>query len=384
MNVHLRHLSEELGIPFIVGSACYTGLAADVERDRWTWDAHYNSAYLVEGRAATARYDKVLLTPFGEVMPYISKWAWLEDRLLALGAEGMTFTLDASDGIERLPLPSAAGTIEIATPICFEDAVPRVIRRMTHEGGRRRAVVLVNLSNDGWFGDHDAGRAQHAHEEFKAGMPMTVKCSQRTLERPAQSPVRRLVACWRSGCPGGRRRAERAVVTRCARYRSLRRRHITTPSPRRPANRGGDLDLVAAASPGVRVPAQVSIIDQRIDQAPECTGEPDRRIGHDQGQTFFPRIGDRFVLLCGAHHSHVAAQEASGLVGIAAGQDERKLRPLVIVQRQNAAGIRVDQQQLRITALAFSSDPAEFNLGCDAPPFHLGERNRQKGLYGPR
>ncbi len=53
--------------------------------ERLEWEAEFNSAFLVEAGEVRARYDKVHLTPFGEVMPLISRWTWLEEKLLALG-----------------------------------------------------------------------------------------------------------------------------------------------------------------------------------------------------------------------------------------------------------------------------------------------------------
>lgn len=154
-------LSDELRTPMLVGSPCFLGLDVS-EEGMWIWDTHYNSAYLVDGLPPYQRYDKCFLTPFGEVMPYISAWPWLEEKLLAVGAKGMTFTLASNPDIERLTLRRADRDIFLATPICFEDTVGRVCRRMVYDRGVKRADVLVNLSNDGWFGDHDAGRAQHA------------------------------------------------------------------------------------------------------------------------------------------------------------------------------------------------------------------------------
>jgi apolipoprotein N-acyltransferase len=153
----VQGLARGLGVPLLVGSPCFVGLRA--EGPRWTWDAHYNSAYLIDGDPPYQRYDKVFLTPFGETMPYISAWPWLEARLLALGAAGMSFDLDAAGGITRL---TPGGAITLATPICFEDTVARVCRRMVYDDGRKVADVLVSLSNDGWFGAHDGGRRQHA------------------------------------------------------------------------------------------------------------------------------------------------------------------------------------------------------------------------------
>lgn len=157
-------LARELDRPLLVGSNAYLGLAA-VE-GRWRWERQFNSVYLVEGEPPFPRYDKLLLTPFGEEMPLISRWDWLEERLLAIGAPGMTFDLDAGERPVRFEIPfrggdGGAATVRIATPICFEDSVPRVCRRLAFDGGERRAEVLVNLSNDGWLLDSQMAREHH-------------------------------------------------------------------------------------------------------------------------------------------------------------------------------------------------------------------------------
>ena len=161
-----RSIAQSLGVPFLVGSPAYVGLRA--EGDRWGWDQQFNSAYLIDPQGGYQRYDKIFLTPFGETMPYISKWPWLETQLLALGARGMTFDLDSSSEYRRLSLNCSLSRevgprVELATPICFEDTVAQVVRRLVYDDeGIKRAHAIVNLSNDGWFGSSDGGRAQHA------------------------------------------------------------------------------------------------------------------------------------------------------------------------------------------------------------------------------
>lgn len=154
---------ETVGAPILVGSPCRIGLGVDESSGKpvYTWEAAYNSAYLMQGDMPYQRYDKIFLTPFGETMPYISHWDWLERQLLALGAAGMRFDLDAGERPVRLRLATDVGEVRLATPICFEDTVARVVRRLVWEDGRKQADLLVNLSNDGWFGDHDPGRRQH-------------------------------------------------------------------------------------------------------------------------------------------------------------------------------------------------------------------------------
>jgi len=158
-------LQQEVGVPIIVGASGYDafGVVEEPEGLRYVYDAIYNSVLVVEsGRAPDDRYDKMHLAPFGEVMPYISAWPWLERQLLALGANGMTFSLAAGDDANVLEVPIGDRSIRIATPICFEGTVPHVCRRLVFDGGGRRAGVMINLTNDGWFGDWTAGRVHHA------------------------------------------------------------------------------------------------------------------------------------------------------------------------------------------------------------------------------
>ncbi len=152
-------LARRVGAPFIVGSSAF--LALRLEKGRFAWDHQFNSAYLVDATGTRARTDKIFLTPFGETMPIISNWDWLEQQLLALGADGMTFDLDTADAPTRMVLHAACGDITVGVPICFEITAPWASRRIAFDGGTRAVSLLVNISNDGWFSTSLAGRRQH-------------------------------------------------------------------------------------------------------------------------------------------------------------------------------------------------------------------------------
>lgn len=159
-------MQRALDIPMLVGAAAYDNLRI-VSSERggieYENDAMYNSAFLVQnGQVGDVWYDKLHLTPFGEVMPYISAIPWLEDRLLSIGAEGMAFALSPGRSAKTITAPSGQRSVELATPICFEATMPSVCRRLAniaHATGH--PVVLVNISNDGWFGSSDRGRSMH-------------------------------------------------------------------------------------------------------------------------------------------------------------------------------------------------------------------------------
>lgn len=148
-----------IGAPLLVGSGAYLGLRTAGEL--WEWDKHFNSAYLLRDGYEPQRADKVFLTPFGETMPYISNWKWLEQRLLNFGAAGMKFDLDSGAAPQRFAVLSPVGGFRFATPICFEDTVASVCRTLAYPNHNKEIDALINLSNDGWFGSDDDGRADH-------------------------------------------------------------------------------------------------------------------------------------------------------------------------------------------------------------------------------
>ena len=143
--------------PLLVGSGAYEGLR--IEGNRYAWDRHYNSGYLLRSGGRHERVDKVVLTPFGETMPYISYWKALEQAMLDFGGRGMEFDLSTGERPRTLSLQTATRHVALAVPICFEDTVSRATRSLVNadEG----ADVIVNLSNDGWFGWFDPARRHH-------------------------------------------------------------------------------------------------------------------------------------------------------------------------------------------------------------------------------
>ncbi len=160
-------LQGEIGIPLLVGAMATTNLRFQEQPEGGydaLYDARYNSALLVQGgRIHADRYDKIDLTPFGEEMPYISLWPWLERQLLAIGARGMAFDLKKGGSLTPFEIGLGAGrSATIVTPICFEAPRAGVCRRLVMRSRvTGPADAMVNLTNDGWFGSFDPARWQH-------------------------------------------------------------------------------------------------------------------------------------------------------------------------------------------------------------------------------
>ena len=107
----------------------------------------FNSAALFSPAGQlVSRYDKTHLVPFGEYLPF--------PRLFAF-AGGLTKEVGGfSTGVSRAPLSTDGSRLGVF--ICYESIFPDEIRQSVAQG----AQVLVNISNDGWYGDSGA-YAQH-------------------------------------------------------------------------------------------------------------------------------------------------------------------------------------------------------------------------------
>ena len=110
----------------------------------------FNSAALISPQGEwTARYDKVHLVPFGEYLPFPQIFGF---------AGGLTKEVgEFQHG--RLRQPLNAGGARLGTFICYESIFPDEVRRFARDG----AQVLVNISNDGWYGDSGAWK-QHLQQ----------------------------------------------------------------------------------------------------------------------------------------------------------------------------------------------------------------------------
>ena len=123
-------------------------LVIGILRYDFTRDQYRNSIVAVNGTQTW--YDKRRLVPFGEFFPvptFVRKWM----RLMSLPYVDMT------PGDAEQPPLVAAGE-KLGATICYEDAYASQQLAVLKE-----ATLLVNVSNDAWFGD---STAPHQHLEI--------------------------------------------------------------------------------------------------------------------------------------------------------------------------------------------------------------------------
>jgi len=132
---HVSDLARDSKSAILLGGVARTATGAPL-----------NSAFLfnANGEMAADRYDKIQLVPFGEYVP--DAFGWVNRITHEIG--------DFVPGTRIVTFP--LNDYRLGAFICYESAFPNLVRQFTKAG----ANVLVNLSNDGYFG-HSAAREQH-------------------------------------------------------------------------------------------------------------------------------------------------------------------------------------------------------------------------------
>lgn len=132
-----RALRRKLGRPFLTGS---TKWVHGIEHDRY-----YNAVYyLPEANGPFEVYLKIHLVPFGEYIPF-REVGWIRRLVEFSMPQGYVSRLSAGNEVVLFQVKGW----EFATPICYEDTTASLNRRFRKEGAR----FILNLTNDGWFGD---------------------------------------------------------------------------------------------------------------------------------------------------------------------------------------------------------------------------------------
>jgi apolipoprotein N-acyltransferase len=125
-------MADQLRADLILGGPHFEGTASGTR--------YHNSLYLVRDGRLAGRYDKHRLVPFAED----DRFGWLA------GGKPTSY----SPGSGKLVLSSTH--LRVGAFLCIESMYPDLVREAVRQG----AEVLVNLSNDAWFGHPEPARHQ--------------------------------------------------------------------------------------------------------------------------------------------------------------------------------------------------------------------------------
>ncbi len=126
---------------------------------------------ITRDRGIIATYDKHHLVPFGEYLP-----APFENLLQALGLTAFVAIPGGFSPASRRVALDVPGLPPIAATICYEAIFPGAVMPDTADATpSRRPQVLLNVTNDAWFGQ-TPGPYQHARQArlraIEEGVPM--------------------------------------------------------------------------------------------------------------------------------------------------------------------------------------------------------------------
>ena len=135
--IAIEILAKDSNTPFIIGSPAYR----IIDPKKRTYEL-FNRAWLMDTTGQTKQsYDKEHLVPFGEYMP-LKEWVPFEKLVQAAG--------DFAPGTDNKPI--MLDNVALGMLICYEGIFPELAQKQVDRG----ASVLVNISNDAWFGNTSA------------------------------------------------------------------------------------------------------------------------------------------------------------------------------------------------------------------------------------
>jgi apolipoprotein N-acyltransferase len=135
-------LAQDAQAHFIIGTIGVRPAAEHGRQVRGQSEVFNSASLITPAGDWQARYDKIHLVPFGEYIPLQSLLTFAEKLTRQVG--------DFGRGATRQPF--TVNGQKIGVFICYESVFPAEVRQFALNG----ASVLVNISNDGWFGDTGA------------------------------------------------------------------------------------------------------------------------------------------------------------------------------------------------------------------------------------
>ncbi|HEY8075138.1 MAG TPA: apolipoprotein N-acyltransferase, partial [Labilithrix sp.] len=144
--------ARRLGVPAIFGAVVFR---VDPDRERW-----FNTAIATDAHGdVTGRYDKQFLLAFGEYLPFgdtfpiLYKWSPHSGRF------------SAGTSLEPVTLKIGDQEHKVSVLICYEDILPGFTNRAVSHADPE---LLVNITNDAWFGDTTEPWEHLALAQFRA------------------------------------------------------------------------------------------------------------------------------------------------------------------------------------------------------------------------
>lgn len=123
----------------------------------------YNSMLAVDSEGEIHVHRKQELVIYGEYIPFVDQVPLLAKIYHWVAGVEWGGNLGRGEGYEGFSLPASGESVAVIPSICFEDTVGSFLRRFS----RSNREVIVNITNDGWFGESEGSRQHFANAIFR-------------------------------------------------------------------------------------------------------------------------------------------------------------------------------------------------------------------------
>ncbi len=150
----------ETQAPFIIGGPT----EINIEKSRITGMRQYNNSaqYYNKDGEWQDFYGKIHLVPFAEIIPYADS-EFVQKFMSAV--VGFSSGWSQGEYYKTFDIPLHNGdAVSVSTPICFEDAFPRICRKLFFEGSE----AFYNITNDSWSKTKSAEIQHFVISSFRA------------------------------------------------------------------------------------------------------------------------------------------------------------------------------------------------------------------------
>lgn len=167
----LRNWAITTNTHIVVGSTTRTPTPLSLrQRD----DLRNSAFHFTPSGEQPKRHDKVHPVLFGERVPFRYGrlrflYLWL-NSLSPFGSSGHEYSITPGEEVQVFDMKTGDQTYHFGVPICYEDVMPYVCRRIAwdSETNNKRVDFLLNISNDGWFGKRNEQEQHFAICTFRA------------------------------------------------------------------------------------------------------------------------------------------------------------------------------------------------------------------------
>ena len=124
----------------------------------------WNSLAIFDEDSELETYRKHHLVIFGEYIPLVDALPFL--RAIYEQQSGASYggAFSKGESFDPLQVDAAGEEVGLIPSVCFEDTVPRLMRRFVRGGPQ----WIVNVTNDGWFRESPAAAQHFANARFRA------------------------------------------------------------------------------------------------------------------------------------------------------------------------------------------------------------------------